>query len=342
MHQFFRAAVTAILAIVLLPAVANAASWNYPSSIAHERQGEAYAVVVRNNGPAPVSVRVTLKVAENVTTDRAYPTTSVVAPKSVQTLLRVRPARQDVKFRFTTSTEQTLGDSAAIHDADAIYRFPFSEGAHVYIAQAFGGRMTTHRNPDNLHAVDFAANAGTLVLCARSGVVVDVDNEYITGGPDPALMYKANSVTVLHDDGTLGRYAHLAAGRYVSVGQYLQAGAPLGRIGNTGFSYGPHLHFAVIRAVVDSAGRVAHASVPINLHNHNPRLTFSPQQGLALTVDYSNPPMHATTTLAGAFSPTDQHATTRVADDAPAGATSERAAVSRPTTDLIAAIPGRR
>lgn len=341
MHQLFRATVTAILAATLLPAVANAAPWDYPISIAHEQQGEAYAVVVRNNGPAPVSVRVTLKVAENVTTDRAYPTTSVVAPNSVQALLRVRPTRQDLKFRFTSSTEQTLGDSAALHDADAIYRLPFSEGAHVYIAQAFGGRMTTHRNPDNLHAVDFAADPGTLVLCARSGVVIDVDSEYVTGGPDPDLSFKANSVTVLHDDGTLGRYAHLAAGRYVSVGQYLQAGAPLGRIGNTGFSYGPHLHFAVIRAVVGSAGRVAHASVPINLYNHDPRLRFPPQQGLALTVDYSGPPVHAAT-LAGVFSPTDEHATPLLPDDAPADATSALSVDSRATTDLIAAIPSPR
>jgi murein DD-endopeptidase MepM/ murein hydrolase activator NlpD len=58
---------------------------------------------------------------------------------------------------------------------------------------------------------------------------------------------RANFVRVLHDDGSMGMYAHLEYyGVGVKVGQRVAAGDLLGLSGNTGYSTGPHLHFAVL------------------------------------------------------------------------------------------------
>jgi len=57
---------------------------------------------------------------------------------------------------------------------------------------------------------------------------------------------RANFVRILHDDGSMALYAHLKSeGVLVRVGQRVRAGQPIGLSGNTGFTTGPHLHFAV-------------------------------------------------------------------------------------------------
>jgi murein DD-endopeptidase MepM/ murein hydrolase activator NlpD len=57
---------------------------------------------------------------------------------------------------------------------------------------------------------------------------------------------RANFVRILHDDGSMALYAHLKTGGVlVRVGQQVQAGQQIGLSGNTGFTTGPHLHFAV-------------------------------------------------------------------------------------------------
>jgi murein DD-endopeptidase MepM/ murein hydrolase activator NlpD len=51
---------------------------------------------------------------------------------------------------------------------------------------------------------------------------------------------------VLHEDGTMAVYAHLQPESViVRPGQRVNTGQRLGASGNTGFSTGPHLHFAL-------------------------------------------------------------------------------------------------
>ncbi len=54
-----------------------------------------------------------------------------------------------------------------------------------------------------------------------------------------------NMVTLDHGGGVQTRYAHLAAAT-VEVGQRVAAGKVIGRVGSTGNSTGPHLHFEVL------------------------------------------------------------------------------------------------
>jgi len=82
------------------------------------------------------------------------------------------------------------------------------------------------------------------VLCARSGVVVEVAGHFTRGGLDDALRHKANFVCIRHHD-SYSRYFHLKS-VCVRVGQTCAVGDELGRSGNTGYSTGPHLHFDVV------------------------------------------------------------------------------------------------
>jgi murein DD-endopeptidase MepM/ murein hydrolase activator NlpD len=114
------------------------------------------------------------------------------------------------------------------------------------VDQGYGGRFS-HSDPQNLYAVDFAADVGTPVLAAREGVVMQVESDFDKAGLSlEKYGGRANFVRILHDDGTMALYAHLQeSGVLVRPGQRVRAGQQIGRSGNTGFTTGPHLHFAV-------------------------------------------------------------------------------------------------
>ncbi|MFT4248972.1 MAG: M23 family metallopeptidase [Pseudomonas sp.] len=142
---------------------------------------------------------------------------------------------------------RTLPASVCAHADDVVYRLPFS-AAPVRIDQGFGGAFS-HADPANFYALDFALPERTPVLAARDGVVIEVRDDFHEAGRDPARFGNgANLVRVLHADGSIAIYAHLAPGGIVvRLGQAVRSGERLGLSGNTGLSTGPHLHFAVQR-----------------------------------------------------------------------------------------------
>lgn len=79
---------------------------------------------------------------------------------------------------------------------------------------------------------DFAAPTGTPVYAASSGIV----------GQSRAGGWAGVHLVVNHANGGSTLYAHLS-GKAVSPGQPVKAGQLIGYVGNTGNSYGAHLHF---------------------------------------------------------------------------------------------------
>lgn len=57
-----------------------------------------------------------------------------------------------------------------------------------------------------------------------------------------------NMVQVQHPDGTSTRYGHLQEVGNVAIGDKIARGTPVGMLGNTGRSRGPHLHFETLDA----------------------------------------------------------------------------------------------
>lgn len=102
------------------------------------------------------------------------------------------------------------------------------------VSSPFGWRNVSVNGNRYHGGLDIAANMGTPVVAARSGVVTRAGWWGSYG----------NVVVLDHGDGAETRYAHLSAVT-VRVGQGLRQGDVLGRVGSTGASTGPHLHFEV-------------------------------------------------------------------------------------------------
>ncbi len=97
-----------------------------------------------------------------------------------------------------------------------------------YRADPFLGRLALHPG------VDLAEAYGAEVHAAAAGRVVHAG---------PAGGY-GNMVEIDHGNGLATRYAHMSE-TLVEEGQEVQTGAVLGRLGSTGRSTGPHLHYEV-------------------------------------------------------------------------------------------------
>ncbi len=184
--------------------------------------------------------------ALNVVTDPPLPATFVLPEPGESHLVTVRQDNPYEASRFRLSYTSVPGDPGARPDLKQRYQLPFRRGERFLVGQAFGG-VVSHTDEQSFYAVDLGMPEGTPVLAARDGIVMHVEEDFFGAGLD-AQKYasRANSVRVLHEDGTMAVYAHLALESVaVRPGRVVTAGELLGLSGNTGYSSGPHLHFAI-------------------------------------------------------------------------------------------------
>jgi murein DD-endopeptidase MepM/ murein hydrolase activator NlpD len=96
------------------------------------------------------------------------------------------------------------------------------------------------------NAVDLIAPQNTPVLAAADGVVTFVQDDSNVGGSVPSYWSYTNFISIMHPNGEYSRYDLLEYGSaLVRVGQQVYAGQEIARVGMTGYTYIPHLHFHV-------------------------------------------------------------------------------------------------
>jgi murein DD-endopeptidase MepM/ murein hydrolase activator NlpD len=103
------------------------------------------------------------------------------------------------------------------------------------LSSGFGARIDPFNEQLAFHSgVDYSGPSGSAVRTTASGIVV-------FAGPQGAY---GNTVEVDHGYGIRTRYGHLSK-ILVQVGMAVDKGATVGKLGSTGRSTGPHVHYEV-------------------------------------------------------------------------------------------------
>ncbi|MDB6036827.1 MAG: putative secreted peptidase [Verrucomicrobiales bacterium] len=210
------------------------------------KEGNRTLFYVDNLQASYVTVTFELDLA-NLGCTHELPYTVTLPPRSHTEAFDLTPKNSDKDSSWSYTYYATWGRLNVKHDDSAVYILPFAVGTAYPVSQGYDGNFS-HTGGDR-YSLDFRMPLGTPVHCARDGEVVGIKDDSEIGGPDKKFEWDANYVLVRHADGTLGHYVHLMKGGCrVKVGQHVKAGDWIALSGNTGFTTGPHLHFAVFKA----------------------------------------------------------------------------------------------
>lgn len=193
----------------------------------------------------PVTVAVYLSKTVNTFSDPPLPALLEIPARESRSVV-LGPLDELQSWRYRIEMQAVPGATDLAKLGGPTYRVPLRADTPIRVGQGFGGAFS-HDTPGSFYAVDFSLPIGTPIVAARGGVVMDTARNFHRNGNDEARdAPRANYVRILHDDGTMAVYAHLDyRGVTVDDGQRVQAGQLIGRSGNTGYSTGPHLHFAI-------------------------------------------------------------------------------------------------
>lgn len=174
-------------------------------------QGVAAQIMKKYSAQKTVSPAETLSVLQNTAANPAAPLSpSIVALASDNPEL---PSRSDVVQSLLAMTD----------------------GLENHMSSDYGMRVHPIEHIKKFHAgMDYALPYGDEVQAPAAGTVSFAGND---GG-------YGKTVIVDHGHGLQTVYAHLSEVD-VKTGEYINKSEPLGKIGSTGISTGPHLHFEV-------------------------------------------------------------------------------------------------
>lgn len=107
------------------------------------------------------------------------------------------------------------------------------------ISSAFGMRMHPLKKEKKMHTgIDFKAPLGTVIVATGDGVVLEIKHSDKGYG---------NRIIIQHDEHYQTLYSQMQEAFFVKVGDQVKAGTPLGTVGSSGASTGPHLHYEVLK-----------------------------------------------------------------------------------------------
>ena len=208
--------------------------------------GDDPALAIVNELYGPVEVQLWFEDLTNLISTPSLPKRFVVAAGGELPAVRLQIENAGWPCHYRYRYRYILGPPGVRHAPKSPYRLPFQKGRGFKVAQAFNGSFS-HNEDHSRFAVDISMPEGTPIVCARDGIVVVIEQNYVWAGLNKDYYgNKINHIRVMHDDGTMAFYGHLLRGSArVRCGDHVTAGQVIAESGNTGYSKGPHLHFVI-------------------------------------------------------------------------------------------------
>ncbi len=142
-------------------------------------------------------------------------------------------------FEYQNKIKFLLDPSKLPPSGSGVLSWPLE---NIFVTQHFGVTGDSGRlyKSGSHSGVDFRAAVGTKLMSAASGTVVGVGDT----DSQPGCYSYGKWILIEHGNGLSTLYAHLSV-ISVSKGQSVKVGEVIGYTGETGYSFGPHLHLAV-------------------------------------------------------------------------------------------------
>lgn len=133
----------------------------------------------------------------------------------------------------TIDPEEKKSSAAAKSIGDIRFSWPCPASSRV--SSGYGRRSSPTKGASSFHqGIDIAAPTGTAIAAAAAGEVVTASYSRSAG----------NYVMIHHGGGVYTLYMHCST-LNVGQGERVSAGQTIAKVGSTGISTGPHLHFGV-------------------------------------------------------------------------------------------------
>lgn len=150
--------------------------------------------------------------------------------------IKLDPSKQELK---ATGTEKSrVKNALQTGSPEKLHTSPFLRPAPGRTTSLFGLKRSYNGGPvESYHkGIDISAPQGTPVKSTAKGKVV------LTGTVKEGFQVHGNTVIIDHGQGLTSIYMHLSA-ITVRDGESVEAGEMIGRVGHTGISTAPHLHW---------------------------------------------------------------------------------------------------
>lgn len=139
--------------------------------------------------------------------------------------------RQEEEARKQAEAAGTTYKTTSLGDINFIWPCPSSSR----ITSGFGGRSSPTEGASSNHkGIDIGASTGSDILAAAGGTVTISTYSSSAG----------NYIMISHGGGVSTVYMHCSQ-RLVEVGDTVSQGQVIAKVGSTGYSTGPHLHFEI-------------------------------------------------------------------------------------------------
>lgn len=197
--------------IALMPAKYNGAVGEYHITLHAGEESESFTITVTDGG-FDVTVQ-QFDVDQSIANDT------------------VNNAEANYVYEITTRPLKNMGDPEKYWEGPFV--LPIDPSFKV--SSSTFGRIRIINGSSSQHAgIDYPAPEGTQVWAPNNGRVLLAEFLQLTG----------NTVCIEHGFGLKSWFYHMSAVD-VEAGQMVKTGDPIGKVGTTGFSTGPHLHFTM-------------------------------------------------------------------------------------------------
>lgn len=180
-------------------------------------------------GPALERESYSATTAAEIETKHAEAAAAAAAEEAAKKEAEAKRAKAAAK---SSSFTPQLANYSMVSPGSGEVRWPLPQGSW-----SLGSRLGDGRNHQG---IDFVASQGTPIYAAAAGTVIVAQNNYSAYGTAVEIVHNINGQQIK----TL--YAHMPENsNAVKQGDTVEAGQLIGYVGNTGRSFGAHLHLEV-------------------------------------------------------------------------------------------------